>query len=159
MKKVGGDFEQRFVVVVVVLWVHLQELSVEFSKYSCKFGLLRTNNKIRLLCETSPLARAPSTASLWMACEITPLFKRSPNLPSYPHVLRIALFWIAREPCFSLYAFQLSTWYERIQNVADLLLRSMVIFSPTRDGHESVPRHVGIHIGRSRTLVGHERMP
>ena len=113
----------------------------------------------RLMCETSPLARVPSTASLWMACEITPLFKHSPNLPSYPHVLRIALFWIAREPCFSLYAFQLSTWYERIQNVADLLLRSMVIFSPTRDGHESVQQHGGIHIGRSRTLVGHKRMP
>ena len=100
------------------------------------------------MCEISPLARVPSTASLWMACEITPLFKRSPNLSLYPHVLRIALFWIAREPCFSLYAFQLSTWYERIQNVADLLLRSMVIFSPTRDGHESVSRHVGIHIGQ-----------
>ena len=100
------------------------------------------------MCETFPLARVPSTASLWMACEITPLFKRSPNLPSYPHVLRVALFWGAREPCFSLYAFQLSTWYKRIQNVADLLLRSMVIFSPTRDGHESVPRYERIHISR-----------
>ena len=27
-----------------------RELSVVFSKCSCKFGLLRTNNKIRLLC-------------------------------------------------------------------------------------------------------------
>ena len=58
------------------------------------------------------------------------------------------LFWDAREPRFSLYAFQRSTWYERIQNFADLLLRSMVIFSPTRDGHESGSRNVGIHIGR-----------
>ena len=139
----------------MVVSVHLWELSVEFSECSCKFSLLRT----KLLCETSHLARALSTASLFMACEITPLFKRSPNLPTYPHVLRIALFLIAREPCFSLYAFQLSTWYERIQNVANLLLRSMVIFSPTRDGHESVPWYAGIHIGRSRTLIGHERMP
>ena len=111
------------------------------------------------MCETSPLARVPSTASLWMVCEITPLVKRSPNLPSYPHVLRIALFWDAREPCFSLYAFQPSTWYKCIQNVADLLLISMVIFSPTRGGHESVPWHAGTHIGRSRALVGHESMP
>ena len=45
------------------------------------------------------------------------------------------------------------------QNVADLLLISMVIFSPTRGGHESVRWHVGTHIGRSRALVGHESMP
>ena len=44
---------------VCVCLVHLWELSVEFSKCSCKFGLLRTNNKIRLLCETS--SRAPDS--------------------------------------------------------------------------------------------------
>ena len=103
------------------------------------------------MCETPPLAQVPSTASLWMACESTPLFKHSPNLPSYPMCWGLhcfQLFLDAREPCFSLYAFQPSTWYERIQNVADLLLISMVIFSPTRGGHESVPWHIGIHIGR-----------
>ena len=94
-----------------------------------------------------------------MACEITPLVERSPNLPLYPHVLTIALFWDATEPLFGLYTIQASTWYKQTQNVADFLLGSMVIFGPIRDGHESVPQHVGIHIGRSRTLVGHEHMP
>ena len=37
-EKVGGGFEQRFVVCVCFCLVHLWVLSVEFSKYSCKFG-------------------------------------------------------------------------------------------------------------------------
>ena len=44
-EKVGGGFEQRFVVCVrvgmfvcVFAWFTWRELSVEFSKCSCKFG-------------------------------------------------------------------------------------------------------------------------